>query len=207
MRVAIVLITLGLAVVQGGIVQAQELEPPRARQGYYVGAGSFAAVGLAREKGTDYSFAGNGLSFHLGQLVTSRWSLGLTLGGGGGEGDGQKVSFGGLALETGFVVVRNVAVHGALGVGFLTLDDPKDDDEGTRGGGGAYFETGASWDFFPFRNRLTGGWALTPKIAFRILPVGSDGARSYTGLLGLQVLYWTGLPRNQLQLPESEGYR
>ena len=81
------------------------------------------------------------------------------------------------------------------------VTDQDSQDKSLRGGAGSYFLAGTSYDFFPWRKRLTGGWAVTPTVDFRVMPDGNIHA--YTVFAGLQVVWWSGLPRQMLILPEE----
>jgi hypothetical protein len=86
----------------------------------------------------------------------------------------------------------------------LTYDDDELND-GLRGSAGGGYFLGLGYDWFPQRARLTGGLALSPVFQIRIIP--GDPVSAFTGILGVEVGWWTGLSRNQLELPESEAYK
>ena len=206
-RVALVVATLLALAPRGARAQAVDLEPPRQRQGYYLSFGLYGAATQAFEKGDSLGpWFGYGQALRAGQLITRRLSLGIAIEGASTRGDGQKGSSTALALEAGFAIAGNLALRGGAGVGFMQLKNPNDPTESSlRGAGGSYFALGASYDLFLGHGRLTGGWALTPVVQARYIP-GSDT----TGLImfvGLDLVYWTGLPLNQLDLPPSEAWR
>jgi len=107
----------------------------------------------------------------------------------------------GLAIEVNANPWRNLSVHSGAGFGVVTLTDQNSEDKTLRGGAGSYWLAGVSYDFFPWRHRLTGGWALTPTINFRAMPDGD--IHSYTLFAGLQVIRWSGLSDNMLVLPQE----
>jgi hypothetical protein len=187
--------------------QAQELEEPRHRQGYYLSFGLYGAATQATEKGNSLGpWIGYGLAWRAGQLVTRRLSLGIAVESASTSGDGQRGTATALALEAGFAVHGNLALRGGFGVGFLQLKNPNDPTESsTRGAAGAWFALGASYDLFVGQKRLTGGLAVTPVVEARFLP-GSD-TRGIVMFIGFDLSYWTGLPLNQLTLPPSEAWR
>jgi hypothetical protein len=47
--------------------------------------------------------------------------------------------------------------------------------------------------------------ALTPRLEARLVP-GSD-TKVLVGVVGFEICWWSGLPRNQLELPASEAYK
>jgi hypothetical protein len=182
------------------------LEEPRSRQGYWIAFGA-SGIGLhAWEKGHDRgNYTGFTGTFRIGQLLTQRFGLGLLIEYTGGKttlGKGSdKGQLYGLSLEASYLVWRDLSVHAGLGVGGIILKDSQALDPSSRSGGGSYFLAGASYDFFPLKKKLTGGWALTPVID---LHGSADGDIHFLALLGgFQITWWSGLPNNMLQLPEE----
>lgn len=179
------------------------LEEPRSRQGYWIGFGA-SGVGLqswekGRNKGVYSGWTG---TFRIGQLITERIGLGLLVEYIGGIGKGQdKGAIDGLTLECSFRTWRNLSVHGGFGLGVVLLKDDSALDPSTRAGGGAYFLAGASYDIFPFKRKLTGGWAITPVVDVHVSPDGD--IRFLAFLAGIQLTWWSGLPDNMLRLPEE----
>jgi hypothetical protein len=196
-----------LVVARAGRASAQDLEPPRHRQGYYAALGLNAAMTETREKGFSLGpWFGNGYALRFGQLVTRRFSLGLAIELGGTKGDGQSASIIALGMESSWALVGNLAVRGGVGIGSINLKDPRDPFESsTRGATGAWFSTGLSYDWFPWKKRLSGGFAVTPTIQLRYLP--GDDTWGLVTFAGVELTYWTGLRREQLVLPPSEAWR
>jgi hypothetical protein len=193
---------LALVLLWAGTSHAQDLEEPRARQGYWLGLGLNGGGVFMVEKGEYKGFyAGSGFSLRLGQLLTRRLGLGLVIDYAGAKKNNDAGGAGGLAIEGNVNLWRNLSVHSGVGFGFVMLTDQDTEAKSLRGGAGSYLLAGASYDFFPWRNRLTGGWAVTPTINFRAMPDGNIHA--YTLLFSLQVVRWSGLPRNMLILPEE----
>src|SRR3954454_24976504 len=78
---------------------AQDLEPPRPRQGYYIAVGIYGAATQAFEKGDTLGpWTGRGFALRAGQLITRRFSLGLAIESGSTKGDGQTATATALAL-------------------------------------------------------------------------------------------------------------
>ena len=183
-------------------VRAQTLEQPRARQGYWIGLGSVGVDSYLTEEGKNRGvYTGYGFTFRVGQLLTERLGLGLLVEIGTLKKGSDKGMVGGLTLEGSATLWRGLSAHTGMGLGFVDLTDQSSQDKSLRGGAGSYFLLGASYDFFPWRRRLTGGWALTPTVDFRVMPDGNIHA--YTMFAGLQVVWWSGLPRQMLILPEE----
>jgi hypothetical protein len=179
------------------------LEDPRARQGYWVGFG-VSGIGAelwehGRSRGVYSGYTG---TLRLGQLITKRLGLGLLVEYIGGVGKGSdKGSIGGITIEGSCLLWRDLSLHGGFGVGYVMVSDPNALDTSLRGGGGSYLELGVSYDIFPFKKRLSGGWALTPVVDMHLMP---DGNIKFLAVMaGLQITWWSGLPDNMLHLPDE----
>jgi hypothetical protein len=205
MRRQLLVSLAALVALAGGAtrpVRAQTLEQPRARQGYWIGLGSVGVASYLTEEGKNRGvYTGYGFTFRVGQLLTERLGLGLLVEIGTLKKGSDKGMVGGLTLEGSATLWRGLSAHTGVGLGFVDLTDQSSQDKSLRGGAGSYFLLGASYDFFPWRRRLTGGWALTPTVDFRVMPDGNIHA--YTMFAGLQVVWWSGLPRQMLILPEE----
>ena len=203
-----VLVSLGLALAPqlACAEDADEhpvLEEPRSRQGYWIGFGASGAGVQVWEKGKNHGvYSGYTGTFRIGQLLTQRLGLGLLVEYTGGIGKGSdKGSIDGLTIEGSCLLWRNLSVHAGFGLGVVLLKDKQALDTSTRSGGGSYFLVGASYDIFPLKKRLTGGWALTPVVD---LHGSADGNIHFLALLaGVQITWWSGLPNNMLRLPEE----
>jgi len=204
----IALVTTSLAVPAAN---AQTLELPRGRQGYWVSVGMNEVVSAIREKGKDKGiYTSQGLSIRLGEMVTERLGLGLFFDYGGlvdqKKNNGEftkddKGGTGGIGLEGSLCVWRTLALRTGFGFGVVMLTDNATEEKSLRGGAGSYLMLGASYEFFPWRRRVTGGWAISPALDVRVMPDGN--VKAYTGLLGVSVTWWSGLERNMLILPEE----
>ena len=206
---AILLTTLGArtAFAQDSGDTHDLLEMPRARQGYWIGFGFYGIGSNLIEEGHDRGvYSGSGTTFRIGQLITERLGLGLTYQSagspfGGIKKNNDKGGLGGLILEGSLTLWRNLSVHSGFGVGYVYTKDLTALDKSLRGGGGSYFLLGTSYDFFPWRKRLTGGWAITPTVDFNLSPDGN--IKAYTLSVGVQIIRWSGLSDNMLILPED----
>jgi hypothetical protein len=182
--------------------RAQDLEPPRERQGYWVGAGAFGVAPHLNEEGSNRGFyPGYGFTFRFGQLLTERLGLGLQIDMGTISKGSDKGALGGLIMEGSARLWRNLSAHAGLGIGYVDVSDSNSTDKTLRGGAGSYYLLGASYDFFPLPKLLTGGWALTPTVDFYVMPDGN--IHTYTFFAGLQILRWLGFSRDKLLLPEE----
>jgi hypothetical protein len=187
-------------------VRAQNLEAPQARQGYYLTIGGQGATVMGFDGGRTDSLIGGTGSLRLGQMLTSRLGLGIRIEGGAAGGDGVDGTHGGFAVEGQVRPWGNLALHAGVGLGYLSLTRPalhagmKAEQRGTYG---AVYSLDASHDWF-LTQRRSGGWSLAPTLGLRYLP--GDGARALSLLLGGQLSWWSGRPRDQLLLPEAEAY-
>jgi hypothetical protein len=184
---------------------AQTLEQPDGRQGYFLVVGpefTLTKVWMDDEK---YGvWPGYDVGLHFGQMVTRHFGLGLLVHSGAAKGDGQTAGTFGLGLEAQVEVARRLAIHGAAGVETIQVRADDGSDKSLRGTAGAGYTLGVSYSWF-LTHKLSGGWALTPRLDLRYVP-GSTSSGLMT-LLGIQIAWWTGLPRNQLELPASEAYK
>jgi hypothetical protein len=179
------------------------LEEPRSRQGYWIGFGASGVGVQSWENGKDKGiYAGWTGTFRIGQLITPRLGLGLLIEYIGGIKKGSdKGALDGLTLECSYLAWRDLSVHAGFGLGVVLLKDNQALDPSYRAGGGSYFLLGASYDIFPFKKKLTGGWALTPVVD---LHGSRDGDIKFLALTaGIQVTWWSGLSDNMLHLPEE----
>jgi hypothetical protein len=193
-----------VALAASSVAQAQTLELPRPRQGYYVGVGLLGAVNQNWEKGASLgAWPGSGFSLRLGQLITRRFGLGLQIDSGSTKKGEQRTSAFSLGLEAQWELAPNLALHGGSGLGVVSITDPNDGIDEARGAFGAAYTLGLSYDWF-FTHRSTGGWAVTPHVKAGFIP--GDDTKSLLLFFGVEIAYWTGLPSNQLELPAGEGY-
>jgi hypothetical protein len=203
MRHVLPAVTLGVFLLAlAGTARAQELTKPRQRQGYYVAGGLHAALSYNRDEGDSLGpWSGYGTTIRVGQLLTPRLGLGIQLDVSGASGDGKTASLIGLGVAGQVEIARNLALHAGVGLGVISLDDPEEDE--LSGGYGAAYTLALTYDWFP-GSRRSGGWAITPGVRARAVP--SDSIDAFAVLVGVEISWWTGLPRNQLALPDSEAY-
>lgn len=204
---------LAAALVAGGILcgaarpaRAQVLEPPRGRQGYYLALGYHLGMNKNWEDGRDWGvWPGSDINIRAGQLITRRFGLGLNIHFGGSKGEGQQAGTFGLSIEGQWELVRHLGVRAGTGLDVVSIATVgADSSEALRGTVGAGYFLGLGYDWF-FTNRLTGGWAVTPVAQARLVPGTTTTA--FIGTVGVEITYWTGLPRNQLDLPPSEAFK
>src|SRR5258705_13883977 len=90
---------LGLLAGASRVAGAQELEAPRARQGYWVAFGYGAEVTAASLKGDSLTLTGAGGAIRLGQMLTPHFGLGVRIDFDGGKNDRYDGSGGRLMPE------------------------------------------------------------------------------------------------------------
>lgn len=185
--------------------RAQVLETPDGRQGYFLVVGPAFTLNKEWMDNEHYGlWPGYDVGLRFGQMVTRHFGLGLMVHNGAAKGDGQTAGTFGLGLEAQVEVARRLAVHGAAGVETISVRADDGKDKSLRGTAGAGYTLGVSYSWF-LTHKLSGGWALTPRVDFRYVP--GTTSSGFTTLVGLQIAWWTGLPRNQLELPASEAYK
>lgn len=188
-----------------GAAGAQTLELPRSRQGYYLAFGGYGVGTQVWQDGERFALAGGrGSAFRMGQMLTRRLGLGLAFDFGSTQREARTALLGGIALEGQWELARNLAARGGVGLSVVVTEDRDDPDAGQGGGVGAGYFVGIGYDWFPWKSRLTGGFAITPVAQVRYTP--ADSTRALTALVGVELTWWTGLPRNQLELPEADAY-
>lgn len=184
------------------------LEQPSPRQGYYASLGIQSGLGLAWNKGESLgSPIVSGVPIiRLGQMLTPRFSLGLRLAFLGGSKAGTTTTLGGLQIETGYRIWKHLAVSAGVGAGYasVTQTKPADPDDKQRGAYGALYDLHVSYDFFPYKKPISGGLAITPSIGARFLP--GDPIDALAIVASVDFIWWTGLPKNQLDLPPDRAF-
>jgi hypothetical protein len=182
------------------------LELPRRRQGYYL---AFGLAGLGTQT-WDHGeslgvWPGRAFRSRMGQLLTRRFGLGLQIDSGVAAKGDNRATLVGVSLAAQWELFNNFALHAGTGLGVVSLSNVKEPDAELRGGYGAGYFLGATYDWFPSAGRRSGGWATAPFIQARLIP--TENVKALVTTFGIEVTYWTGLPDNQLQLPESEAYK
>jgi len=179
------------------------LEAPRNRQGYYLSLGGRATISYGREDGESIGpYNGFTTAIRLGQMITRKLGAGLSIDAGGASGDGETTTLFGLGLAGQVELATNLAVHASVGLGVVSIDDPDEDE--LRGAVGAAYSLGASYDWFPF-SKGSGGFAITPTLMVRAVP--STDVDAFMVFFGVDLSYWSGLPKNQLDLPPDKAFR
>jgi hypothetical protein len=197
------------AVLPSAAARAQNLEAPRHRQGYYIAVGYQLGGAKIWEDNESWDvWRGGDFSIRMGELLTRHFGLGLQLlHVGSAAGQGQHATTGGLGLEAQWEVASNLAIVGEVGFDVITLSTTTKtatSSSSSRGTFSSGYALGLSYDWFP-GNRLTGGWSLAPIGQVRLVP--GNSTQALIGTVGVQICYWTGRPRNQLDLPPDKAFQ
>lgn len=193
---------------------AQELTEPAARQGYWIGGGyrSVLMYSDSEDVGGVGPFLGTGFTLRLGQMSNDWIGFGVAFMFAGGGGDIWNSAYGGLSLDVNLEppVDEDLTIRLGTGVAGLSLsrvDESQARSSDPDGTFGALFTVGASYDLFPFYDRdayESGGFAFTGFVELQALP--GDGLLTVSGLVGLEVTYYFGFPKNKLDLPPDAAF-
>jgi hypothetical protein len=183
-----------------------ELKIPQARQGYYLGGGLMTIFNQNYQLQADDTgvLSGGGAHVRLGQMINDWFGAGLWIGGGGASDDRFSAGFGGVMLDLQVVPWDHLGFHVGVGGGGLSLTDAESETDELLGTGGGYYLASVSYDWFPFYERGSGGFSVTPSFQVQYFP-----GQVFDGLIyvvGLDLLWWTGLEKNKLDLPIDEAF-
>ena len=183
------------------------LEKPEPSQGHYIGLGIYgvAAAAFDEDRGLRRPTVGNGLSLRLGQSVTSWLDLGMVADGaytGGDEAD--RFGYGSVRVQSQVYPLQRWFLRGGFGPFFAGGTDPEDSDS-ARGTYGTVYELGVGTNIFLSDADESGGGVLTPVLTNEIGP--NPEFVTYAIALGVEISWWSGLSRDQLDLPIDEAYK
>lgn len=182
------------------------LEPPRPSQGHYVGLMLAGVTAMAWDDDRGYRAPSFGVvgNLRLGQSVTRWLDLGIVFSFGQTFGDpARSLKYGGLRVQAQLYPVSRVFVR--TGFGFLSAkgQDPNDD-AFVRRSFGSVLELGIGAHLFLSDRNESGGWVLSPVFSAEVGP--DPGLTTLTLALGLELSWWSGLRRDQLDLPIDRAY-
>ncbi len=185
--------------------ESDELLTPRPNQGHYVSLGlSFiGTVADDADRGWRGPAYGLGYSLRLGESVTD-WidlGIGLAYANTGNEADGMMI--GRLVVEAQLYPSDRAFVRTAFGFGTGGGTDPHDPDFDRFRFGDVYL-LGAGAHFYLGDNNRSGGWLLSPVATFEIGP--DEEFVTMAASFGLEISWWSGLRRDQLDLPLDKAY-
>ena len=183
------------------------LERPAPDQGYYFGVaveGMFAKI--IDDGDTVPTLGGWSLALRTGQSINEWLDLGVGFQAGPFSGQdnraGYLVAFG---LECGLRPYDAWLIRAGLGVGGYDVDPPTNSTNGASAYGMAT-SLAVGYTFHPFASKGdSGGWELVPLLQVRAIePVEDDTL--YSVGIALEVTWWGGLPKHQLELTLDEAF-
>jgi hypothetical protein len=206
------LCSLVVSVAGAAGAAAQDLTEPEARQGYYLAAGARSSVSVADDDDVGSLGAGGGgeAVIRIGQMLTPRFGVGLSVAGGIARSSEWNRRGGGVVVEGQIKPLAGVdlAVRGGIGLGIRAVsrrDAAAETDDDPSGIFGSLYSLGVSHDWFVTRGRRgSGGLAITA--AADATALAGDGIVDLGMVVGVELTYWAGLPESQLALPVAEGY-
>ncbi len=184
------------------------LEKPRARQGYYVGVGGYAVGSVSWDADKERLGPWPGVTggLRLGQALAPWIDLGLHISGGRAFGGDFDATLFRLSLEAQLHPWRDLAVRLGIGAGatdvYPTRSGVEDDVIGRFGDN---YILAVAWDFFPFHKGGSGGFALTPVVGAQVGPGGDF--TTLNGFIGVEITWWSGLSKDQLELSPEEAFQ
>ena len=186
---------------------AAELVKPELKQGYYftlMPVGELVFVDSKENYGPWPSAGGH---LRMGEAL-NRWvDLGLTGGFSAAKGDDLRLLHGHFGMDATFKPTRFLALGFQAGMGFADFTRQKKGMEKVIGRFGATYGFTVAYDFFPGSRSnpyQSGGLSLTPVAGVHIGPGSATSV--YSVFIGISVSWWTGLPKNRLDLPVDQAF-
>jgi len=198
-------VALALTLV-AGTGRAQELMPPAPRQGYYISLGAYGVVGGSHDRVDGWlgAMAGPGGSLRLGESLLPWLDLGIGFAA-AGLYDQQYVSLvGHVSFEVQLRPIDPLFARVSVGFGFTDFTRREKGIDKPLGRIGGSYGIAVGWDLFPGDQRGSGGFAITPVVWFEAGP--GEEFTTLAGGIGLEISWWTGLPRERLDLPVDEAF-
>lgn len=185
---------------------AQELVAPGPHQGYYIALGVYGVGDLNRDddRGWYDPWPGVGGSLRLGEALTDWIDLGLGVGVNAAFEERWVATIGHVSLEAQLRPRDELFFRLSVGFGFADFTRRQQGIDKPLGRIGGSYGLAVGWDFFVPRQGGSGGLAVTPVVWFEAGP--SDTFTTLGAGIGLEVGWWTGLPREQLDLPVEEAF-
>lgn len=189
----------------GSADEAIKLQKPFARQGEFFALG--AHVGLATADDDDYGWRkpsmGPAFTLRLGEAIVDYADIGIEFGLGlhGGE---EKLTSGRIVAHGRLYPLRDLFIQGGFGFGFAGGPDPEDD-AFKRFRYGDVYVLGVGTNLYLGDENKSGGPVASPVMT---LEVGPDRELTTAVLwLGVELSYFAGLRRTQLDLPIDDAYQ
>ncbi len=201
------LFSLVLLSVVSGSVRATELVRPDLKQGYYFALIPVGEMVFVDSKNNYGPWASAGGQLRMGEELTRWMDLGISGGASVAKGDHLRLIHGHFGVEATIKPTRFLALGVLAGMGFADFSRLKSGMDAVTGRFGATYGFTVAYDFFPGQRHdpyRSGGLAITPVLGVHLGP--ADVTAVYSMFLGLSITWWTGLPKNRLDLPVEEAF-
>ncbi len=186
--------------------QGQELQLPGPHQGYYFSLGAHGLINTNQneESGTLGPWPGITGSLRLGQALAPWLDLGLDIGMGSSFDKEYYTLLGHLGLSAQLRPWEPLFFR--LGIGFGATDFSRRQDglDKVTGQAGGWYALAVGYEIFHRQRGCSGGLSLTPIVGIDVGP--GDPTSSFNAWAGIELTWWTGLPKNQLELPVEQAY-
>ena len=189
-----------------GRLQRVRLEKPKPAQGYYLSLGAYSVGAMAfdEQRDTRAPTLGPGFSLGYGQALTPWLELGLGIGYVQTVGEPvDTLSLFRMGLDSRWHFTERWFANAGFGVSAGQGEDPEDAGV-TRDRYGDVYHLGLGRNLYLSSANQSGGWVLSPVLNAEIGP--ERPITTAAVWLGLEVSWWTGLPKRQLDLPLDEAY-
>jgi hypothetical protein len=183
------------------------LEKPRPRQGYYFSLGGFGALSGhdARHLGWLGPWPAVGGQLRTGQAILPWLDIGLDIGVTPSFDKQYLAMLYRLAIEAQFRPIEPLFIRIYGGFGATDVSRRIQGIEKIIGRVGGTYGAAVGWELYPGHDpRRSGGFAVAPYLWFEASP--DPGFATLMGGVGIEITWWTGLPKNELVLPDDEAF-
>ena len=205
-RICALALALCVSLLSSQTASAALLEQQKARQGYYFSLGASFVLNARhdRETGLNHPWPGAFGSLRIGQAVFDWLDLGIGIGAGAALQESYVATLGNLAMEFQLRPLAPLMLRAGVGFGVTDFTRRKNGAEAITGQFGAYYSMAVGYELYLGKPGDSGGWAIAPVVGFGA-GIG-DPLSSFVWSLGVELTFWTGLPRDQLNLPAGEAF-
>jgi len=192
-------------------VWGQELEKPSPRQGYYLGHNiSLANVNLNyTDDAWLPAWQGIGSALRMGEALNQDLALGLSWEFLQSRGKRRSSIGGGVIIEAEWLSLDPYFLRVGAGFAALKVTDKKADDDDVTGNAGSIYALGFGRDFSPMYPKWSypgqsGGLTVRTLAQVKYIP---GGFSSIFVWFGVEVLWFFGRPKNQLELDLNDAFK
>jgi hypothetical protein len=206
LRSLVIVAAAALAIATPSLSYAQELVLPNQVQGYYLGLNLQGSMHIYRNPDDQWStpWFGGGGSLRAGQNIFRWLDIGIAGGATVVATDDWYALIGRLQLEAQLRPTESLFARIGVGAGGIDFTRTKKNKKKIIGQFGGAYSIGIGYDFFPSDQHGSGGLAITPIVGVDFLP--GNEIVSISTWIGVEITWWSGLPKNRLILPETEVY-